>query len=121
MKALAHENPSHVCPPFAINRRMRIAFLVRKLVMNAVGRYPENWPAFKGERCANREEILDPLWSLVAAVRKQAVIAHADSQAAGNPPQEHGNEKCLPGKKEDCCDRADVERQHESGCDPVNL
>jgi len=30
---------------------------------------------------------------------EQTVIAHPDAEAPGNPPQEHGDEKCFPGKE----------------------
>src|ERR1700751_2457319 len=39
---LAHENPTHVRPPLAIDGRVRIAFLIEKLMMDAVRRDPEN-------------------------------------------------------------------------------
>ncbi len=57
---LAHENPSHVRPPLAVDRRMRIAFLIRILMMNAVRRHPENRPAFQSKRRANRSESTPP-------------------------------------------------------------
>ena len=79
---LAHENPAHVCPPFSIDRRMRIAIFIGKLMMDAVRGNPENWAALKRKRGANRQEILNPFRSLVAAVREQAMISHADAQAA---------------------------------------
>ena len=47
MKALAHQDPSHVRPPFAIHWRMWVAFFVRKLMMNSMSSNPENWAAFE--------------------------------------------------------------------------
>ena len=44
---LAHQDPAHVRPPFAIVRRMRIAILIGILVMDAVRRYPENRAALE--------------------------------------------------------------------------
>src|ERR1700683_2368900 len=60
MHGLAHQDPAHVSPPLAIDRGMRVAFVIRILVMNAMRGHPENRSAFKGERGANCEEILDP-------------------------------------------------------------
>ena len=81
------ENPAHVCPPFAVQGRMRITFLVRELVMNAMSGHPEDRPAFQGQCGAHRHEILDPFRSLITAMGQQAVVAHSDSDTAGNPPQ----------------------------------
>jgi hypothetical protein len=50
---------------------MRIAFLVRKLVVNAVRGYPEDRAALKGERCENRQRIFQPFRNFVAAVGEQ--------------------------------------------------
>src|SRR6058998_244533 len=68
MKALAHQNPSHVGPPFAVERSVGITFFVRKLMMNAMGCNPENRSAFEGDSCANGYEILHTLWSFVSAM-----------------------------------------------------
>ena len=62
------ENPSHMCPPFAVNWRMGITVMIRKLMMNAMGCDPENRSAFEGQRRAHRHEILDPLRSLIATM-----------------------------------------------------
>src|SRR5438105_2164873 len=121
MHGLAHQNPSHVGPPFAVAGRMRIAVLIRKLMMNAMGSYPEDWAAFEGRRGAHGKEILDPFGSSVASVREQPVIAHADAQTAGDPPHDGGHEKSLPGEKEQGGYRANMKSDHERGGDPVNV
>jgi hypothetical protein len=54
-------------------------------------------------------------------VGEQAVIAHADAQASGNPPEKDGDEESLPGKEKERDDGSDVKQAHESGSDPVNL
>ena len=51
---LAGKDPSHVGPESAVARGMRIAFLVRILVMLAMRGDPENGSAFEGERCTGR-------------------------------------------------------------------
>src|SRR5258706_7295678 len=90
VKALAHQYPSHMRPPLAIDGRMGIALFVGILMMNAVRGHPENWSAFKRQRGTDRQRILNPLRSLVAAMRQQPVISHPNSEAAGNPPHEGG-------------------------------
>ena len=82
--------------------------LIGILVMNAVRGHPENRSAFERQRRANRQQILHPLRSLVAAMRQQPVIAHPDAQAARNPPQKQRDKKCLPGEKEQRGDRAQM-------------
>src|ERR1700688_1282363 len=118
---LAHENPSHVRPPLAVDRRMRVAFQIRILMMYAVGRYPENWPAFQSEGGADRQEIFHPLWSLIPAMRQQPVITHPHSQAARPPPQKHRHEQGLPREKEERGNGANMKRGHESRRDPVHF
>src|SRR5882724_6407915 len=99
MHRSAGEDPSHVRPPFAVAGGMRVAVLVRKLVMNAMSRDPENRSALERQRRAPGEEVFDPFWSLVSAMGYKPMIAHADAKAPGNPPEEHRNEECLPGKE----------------------
>src|SRR6266446_2204024 len=99
MHGSAGQDPSHVRPPFAVAGGMRVTVFVRKLVMNAMGRDPENRPTLERQRRAPGEEVFDPFWSLVSPMGQQPVIAHADAKAPGNPPQEHGNEECLPRKE----------------------
>src|ERR1700686_1274772 len=99
MHRLAHQDPSHVSPPLAVDGGMRIAFVVRKLVMDAVGCYPENRSAFEGQGGTPGQEVLHPLRSFISAMREQAVITHADAEAAGDPPQKNGYEECRPGKE----------------------
>ena len=70
MHRLAHQNPSHVRPPLAINRRMRIALLIRKLMMDAVCGHPENRTALERQCGADRQKILNPFVGLESAVRQ---------------------------------------------------
>ena len=113
VQAPAHEDPSHVRPPFAVTGRMRIAGAVRELMVHAMHADPEDRPAFQRQRSAYRKEILNPLRSFVAAMRQQPMVAHADSEAAGEPPKEGRNPKRLPGKVKECNYRTDMKSQHE--------
>src|SRR6185503_5124492 len=121
MQTLTHQNPSHVSPPFAVERSVRIAFFIRELMMNAMSCDPENRSTFERQSCANRQEIFHPLRSFISAMSKQAVVAHAYAETAGNPPQETGDEKCLPSKEEQRCDCAYVKGPHKYSCDPIDF
>src|SRR5205823_1066280 len=78
MQALTHQNPTHMGPPFPINGTVRVAFLVRKLMMNSMSGNPENRPTFERQCSADGQKVLHPFWSLVAAMRQQPMIAHSD-------------------------------------------
>src|SRR5437868_14212595 len=81
------DDPSHVRPPAAVARTVRIALAIASLMMNAVRTHPEDWPTFKRKRCASREEVFEPFWNFVSAMRQQAVVAHADSKAQRKIPE----------------------------------
>jgi hypothetical protein len=51
---------------------------------------------------------------------KQPMVAHADTRAAGKPPEEDSQRERLPGKHKECDHRADVECEHEKGRDQVD-
>ena len=91
----ARQNPAHVRPPGAVHGRMRIAFLIGKLMVNAVRGHPENRAAFESERRENGQDIFQPFGNFVSAMREQAVIAHADAQAGGDPPEKRWRRKKL--------------------------
>ena len=73
------DDPAHVRPPCAIVWGMRVAVLIRVLVVNAMGRHPEDRPTLKRQGAAGGEEVLQPLGNAVPAMRQQAVVAHADA------------------------------------------
>jgi hypothetical protein len=100
---------------------MRIAWAVGELMVHAMHPYPENRPAFERQRAAYRKQILQPFWSLVAAMGEQTVIAHADAKATGDPPQENGNPKRLPGKVKKCNYRPDMKSRHKKDSQPIHL
>src|SRR5260370_14180217 len=100
-------------PKTAIIWRMGIAFFVRILVMHAMGGDPENRSAFKSECAAGGQEILNPFWSFVAAMRQQAMIAHSDAQTAGNPPQKYGQQQRFPAEHKESNDGTDGKCNHQ--------
>jgi hypothetical protein len=96
-------------PEATVTRGVGIPFLIGVLVMEAMYTHPEEWSAFQSQRRANREQILDPFWRFVTAMGKQTVVAHADTQAAGDPPKQKGHSQRLPAEHEECSYGADVE------------
>src|SRR5689334_6519158 len=112
MHGLAGQDPAHVRPPLAIDGRMRITFLIGELMMNAMRRHPEYRSAFQRQSRASGQEILDPLRRLVAAMCKQSVVAHADAEAARNPPEKHRYEESFPTEEEECGDRPHMKKGH---------
>jgi hypothetical protein len=98
---------------------VRVAFFLGILMMLAMGGDPEDWPAFESKRSASGQEIFHPLGSLVSSVGEQPMVAHADAQAARNPPQKNGHEQRFPSEKEKCGYGAYVERDHKESRNPV--
>src|SRR5690348_1049333 len=83
----ARQDPAHVGPESAFARGVWVAFFIRVLVMLAVRGDPENRSAFECQCSASGQEIFDPFWGLIATMREQPVIAHANSKASRNPPE----------------------------------
>src|SRR5580704_2253631 len=82
MHGLAGQNPAHVRPPLALDGRVRIAFLIGILMMNAMCCHPEDWSAFESQGGACSEEIFHPLRSSVTAMGEQPMVAHTNAQAS---------------------------------------
>src|SRR6266700_3066239 len=116
----AGHDPAHVGPDAAVAGRMRVAFDVSILVMDAMRRYPEKRSAFQCQSGADGEEIFHPLRRLVTAVREQPVISHADTKASGNPPQYNSDRQRFPGEHEERNDCSNVECAHEKSCHPAD-
>src|SRR5204862_2273724 len=95
--------------------------VIGKLIMNSVSGHPEDRSTFKRQSSARGQEIFNPFRRLVAAMGQQAVIAHADSEAARNPPEHERRKKGFPGEKEKSRDGADMKCRHETCGYPINL
>src|ERR1700686_1047939 len=98
---------------------MRVALFVRILVMDAMRSYPSDRATCERHGSANRHKVFHPSRSLIPAMSKQPVVAHADSHAARQPPQERGDRQGFPAKHEERCDGADMKSEHEKSCSPV--
>ena len=97
---------------------MGVAFFVAVLVVDAVGGYPGDGSAFKGECSADGEKVLDELGDLVAAVDEEAVVAHADAEVDGKDVEDDGDNEVCPTEEKERGDHADVEDDHKDGGDP---
>ena len=120
VQGAAGEDPAGVGPPGAVVRRVGVAFLVGVLMMDAVGGDPEDGAALKREAAAHGDEVLDPLGGLVAAVREQAMVGHADADVDGEEVGDDEGGEVLPGEEEEGGDGSDVEESHDDGGDPVD-
>src|SRR5882672_4073670 len=118
MHCLSRNDPAHVSEKSAVIRRMRIAFLVRILVVHAVRRYPRDRSAFNRQRSARRKDIFHPLMSFVAAMRQQPVITHSDAETAAHPISNDGEDKALPGKEEEGREGEDMKHDEKYGYAP---
>jgi hypothetical protein len=87
-------------------------------MMHAVGCYPKDGSAFKGECGTDGKEVFHPLGGFVASMGEEAMVAHADPEASGKPTEEYGQEEGLPTEHEQCGDGAEVERNHHQEGDP---
>src|SRR6516225_2190178 len=98
---------------------MRIALLVRVLVMNAMRGNPGNRTALQGKGAAGREDVLDPLGGLIPPVSEKTVIAHANAEASRNPPHKNGKDECFPGEKKDGREGTHMQAQHNQSYSPI--
>src|SRR5450631_1618705 len=118
VERLAGDDPTHVRPPGAFLRRVRVALFIAVLMVDAVRGYPGDWSAFKGQSAAHGEKIFDHPGHLISAVYQQTVIAHADSTIDGKHIQHDCNNQVCPTEEEQRGDRADVKDDHKDGSNP---
>ena len=119
MKTLAHEDPAHMRPERALTRRVRIAVLIRLLVMDAMRRDPEDRSPLERERAADREKVLDELGRPVAAVREQPVIRHSDAEHAACVVENQCGEHRAVVDIEERGYSSDMKAGHRDGRNPV--
>jgi hypothetical protein len=75
-------------PPCTVARRVRIAILIRSLVMDSMCSDPEDGSSLQSQCGTNREKIFQKQRYRIRMVRDEAVVPHANSQAAADPNQE---------------------------------
>jgi hypothetical protein len=116
---VAKQDPPHVRPEATVPRCVRIAVVIGMLMMDAMRRNPENWPAFERQRAADGEKVFERLRCLVAPMGMQAVIPEADPEPDRQPVQHDGDRKIGPTEKEKGGDRQNMKDHHHDGGDPV--
>src|SRR5678815_1074466 len=120
VQSLAGQNPSHVGPPGAFARRVRVAFTIGLLVVDAVRGDPEDRSSFERERPAEGQKVFNPLVGLVAAVRQQTMVGHADAEHAADEIKNQGGEQSAFRHEEQRGNRTDVKRPHSDRGYPVD-
>src|SRR4026207_422683 len=88
-------------------------------MMNAMRRHPGDRSALERQCSAHRQEVFDRLRRAIASMRKQPMVAHADPDAAGHPPEEYRHREVLPAKPKQGYERTTVNSHHEGGHTPV--
>ena len=120
VERLAPDEPSGMGPPAAFARGVGVAVVVAELMVNAVRGHPEDGAALERERGAERHEVLKPLGDLVATVREQAVVAHANADVNGQNVKNDHRGQTPPAEEEKRSKRTDVEDCDDPECEPVD-
>ncbi len=84
-------------PPGTVTRRMRIALVIRELMMKPMSRHPRDWAAFQRHRSAKGQEIFNGLCNPVRAVSMQAVVTQADAKTDRQPIKKGSDQNRAPG------------------------
>src|SRR4030095_14791677 len=95
-----NQYPTHVGPPAAVTRTVWISFLVREAMVDAMGNHPVGRTTFHSQGPAQGQEILHRLGRLIATMRQEPVVAHADAQTACDPVKDHCHNQCPPAETE---------------------
>src|SRR5260370_19147458 len=82
---VASHQPTGMRPPPAVPRRVGVTGLVGVMVMEAMGRDPEERAALQCERATDGQDAFEPTRSLVSALGEQTVVAHAYAPAPRVP------------------------------------
>lgn len=90
-------------------------------MMHTMYRYPKNRTAFETKRTTNGNESLKPQWTLVAAMRQQAMVTHADAPTDRNPVNRKSCQKIGPAKEEQRRNCANVKNGKRHDRHPVGI
>src|SRR6185503_20585471 len=113
--------PTNVGPPATMTWRMRISCSICVRVMYAVRYYPLDWTTLECEGATGHQKILNQFWHFVAAMSKQPVIAHTDTQTAANPVKDNCGNHCRPAPKEKRCNRSKMRAHQENATAPIPI
>src|SRR5262245_32928340 len=99
---------------------MRISFLIRKPMVDAVRSDPVGRTTLHGQGAAEGEEILDHFWRSISPMREQPMVAHANAKTASNPVKNHGHYKSLPSEHEKGGQRHKMEQAKDYDDRPID-
>src|SRR5437870_5121262 len=117
----AAQDPTDMCPPAAIARRMRIACAVCMRVMDPMRGNPLDRATFEGQRPASHQEIFHQLWHLVTTMSNQPVKAHADTQTAGDPVENDCTDYRGPTPEKESYDGGSVSANQKDPIAPFDI
>jgi hypothetical protein len=100
---------------------VRIALTIGVRMMDPMRGHPLNRAPLHGQRATSRKKILNHSWDFVAPVRQQPVIAHPDSQAAGNPIKNYGGHDALPTPEDERRQCTQMKEAQEKDIRPIDL
>src|SRR6185295_9363999 len=93
------DNPTNVRPPATVARCMGIPRAIRVRVMHPMCCNPLYRSTLEGQRATCHQKIFHWFRYFVTTVSKQPMIAHADTQATGNPVKNDAGYYCLPAEE----------------------
>ena len=120
LAAVLRHHPLDVRPEAAVTRRVRIFVLIAIGVVLAMRGDPLQRRAFARHLAHEREEPTHRLRRGEAAVREQAVVAHADADAAGDELHHDEQREPLPREEERRGQRTDMQRAEPSDDRPID-
>src|SRR5207248_3065518 len=115
----SENEPADMSPPSPVAGRMRVAVLIRFLMVDSMCCNPENWAPLQGQSATNRKEILKSHRDFVRSMREQAMITHTDAETCGHPVEENRHGEGTPGECKQGGQRSQVEKCHNDRCWPV--
>ena len=83
--------------------------------MRTVCGNPEDRATFQGQRAAHSQRIFNPPGRFVAAMGQEPMVAHADAQTPGDPPQHDREQKRFPVEYEQRSHSTNMKGHHEQG------
>src|SRR5882724_6695854 len=89
-------------------------------MMNAMRDDPVDRAAFECEQAAKCKKVFHRFRCFITTMRQQSMKAHADAQAARDPPQQDRHWPDFPANHEKRSERAGMKNDHEDGCVPLN-
>mmetsp|Transcript_24539 Transcript_24539/g.61389 ORF Transcript_24539/g.61389 Transcript_24539/m.61389 type:complete len:284 (+) Transcript_24539:389-1240(+) len=114
-RALRVEQPPHVRPPEAVERRVHVVLGLRASVVVAMRGHPVDRVALECQGATVRKDVLEPLRGPEGAVGELPVVGQGDPEQAGDDVADDEASERLPSEVEWCRERAQVDGRDERG------